>query len=293
MSEEQSMASVGSSASGEGSDPGIGGVAAPWASGAPMAATRGKYYRNARLLMVALMLGLGGWFIKDGFYSYPKANEDAIKKARDNGETDKFDKDGKFVGKPEHSDTDIALQKVLGFLLIPVGFGYLFFFLNKSRGAYRMEGDVISIPGHPDFRVAEVQRVDKRLWDRKGIAKVDYKTAAGATGTVTLDDFIYDRPPTDAIYYRMLMGFEYGGPDHEYYVQSAYWAAEEYLKTPMEKKPMGGVDEMAYRLLDNTEDWKKAYTELSKAYDPATNSNPEAVERFNELAAAFEEHHRG
>jgi hypothetical protein len=268
-----------------------GGGGAPWI-GAPVAATRGGYYRNARLLMVALMVGLGGWFIKDGFHSYPKANKDAEEKARTNGETEKFDKDGKFIGKPEHSETDILLQKVLGLGMVPAGLGYLAFFLHRSRGAYRLDGYVISIPGHPPFRISEVQRVDKRLWDRKGIAILDYRNDAGQSGSVTIDDFVYDRTPTDILYYRTLIGFEYGKPDDEYLVQGAYWAADEYLRLTTDKQPMGGVDEMAYRLLDNAEDWGKALKLLSSAYDPETNPDAEAVERWKELAETFNAHHQ-
>ena len=41
------------------------------------------------------------------------------------------------------------------------------------------------------------------MWDRKGIAWIKYKTADGQTGEMRLDDFLYDRPPTDAIYERV------------------------------------------------------------------------------------------
>ena len=79
------------------------------------------------------------------------------------------------------------------------GIGLLAWTLYNSRGAYRLSGDVLSAPDHPDVPLASITQIDKSKWDRKGIAKLDYELATGQKGTVTLDDFVYDRPPTDRI----------------------------------------------------------------------------------------------
>jgi hypothetical protein len=167
---------------------------APSAPLGPVAARAGSYYRNARYLITALLILGGLWFGYDGFKKYPAENAEFAAKPENQ------DSSGKFIGKPLHSDLDIAIQKVLCVALPLIGVGFLAFVLHKSRGAYQLNGDVVSLPGHPPFRLSEVTGLDRRLWERKGIAKVDYTTADGRTGRATLDDFIYDRKPTDQIY---------------------------------------------------------------------------------------------
>ena len=44
-----------------------------------------------------------------------------------------------------------------------------------------------------------ITAIDKRQWDRKGIAYVDYEVN-GTHGRLKLDDFVYEREPTDRIY---------------------------------------------------------------------------------------------
>lgn len=155
----------------------------------PVVAKAGAYFRNARYLMVLLMVGLGGWFLKDGFYAYPKDNADR-----------KAAPEAKRAEMKEHSDLDILLQKLLGFALPPIGLILLARWLHMSRGRIILDNGVVSIPGHPPFALDDVTKLDKRLWDRKGIAYVEYQTSNGVTGRATLDDFIYDRKPIDLIY---------------------------------------------------------------------------------------------
>ncbi|MFN4244185.1 MAG: hypothetical protein ACK4PI_13220 [Tepidisphaerales bacterium] len=157
-------------------------------------ARAGRYYRNARYIMVALVVGFGIYFLYDGFIGYPAKNEAERQKPENLNER------GEFIGKLPHSEWDILLQKILGFALPPLGLAYLGFILYRSRGEYRLEGTTLHLPGHPPFELDDVIAVDRKLWDRKGIAKVTYQTPQGVTGTATLDDFIYERKPTDQIY---------------------------------------------------------------------------------------------
>jgi hypothetical protein len=75
--------------------------------------------------------------------------------------------------------------------------------IHKSRGVYRLAGQTLSVPGHPDIQLDDITRIDKQKWDRKGIVYLYYTTQAGQSGVIVLDDFIYDRPPTDEIYSRI------------------------------------------------------------------------------------------
>jgi hypothetical protein len=147
----------------------------------PIVARAGQYYRITRYIMTFVLFLYGGWSIYDGFYSWPRwpishPNE-----------------------KPK-SDTDIMFNEVLGLALPPIGLALLIRSLYLSRGEYRLEDDVLYVPGHPPVPLDKIQKIDRELWDRKGIAFIDYQVVGAKAGTITLDDFLYDRPPTDEIF---------------------------------------------------------------------------------------------
>ena len=96
-----------------------------------------------------------------------------------------------------HSESDILLQKRLAIGLPIVAIGFLIWALYNSRGAYRLVGNTLRVPGHPPLQLAEIEEIDRHKWDRKGIAYLKYATASGRKGRLRLDDFIYEREPTD------------------------------------------------------------------------------------------------
>ena len=152
-------------------------------------ARAGRYYRNARYLMAVICLGLGAWFAYDGWVGYPAENA----KAREQG----------FETVP-HNDLAVRLQKQLAAGLPLVGVGILAWMLYRSRGEYRLEAQTLHVPGHPPVPLDNVRQIDKSKWDRKGIVHLEYEVP-GSTGLrrLTLDDFVYDQKPTDAILVRI------------------------------------------------------------------------------------------
>lgn len=170
----------------------------------------GQYYRNTRYLMCALLVGAGLWFGYDGWKGWPEHNREVaevkrrISDAESAGDQNAAAAARTELGKmdEEKSSSDILLQKVLAVSLPPVGIGLLAWALYNSRGRYRLAGRTLHVPGHPPVSFDQITRLDKRLWDRKGIAFVDYE-AGQAKGTIKLDDFVYDRVPTDQIYERI------------------------------------------------------------------------------------------
>src|SRR6185437_3286037 len=169
-----------------------------------------SYYRMTRYTMVFVLLGMGGWFGYDGFKGWPDENLriadvnrqfDAAMKTTNFQLQDKLKADPLRV-KPLRSHTDIFFQKLLGFALPCVGVAMLAWALRRSRGEYRLAGTTLTVPGHPPIQLQDVFNIDKQLWDRKGIAYLDYNRA-GRKGRIVLDDFIYDRDPTDEIYKRV------------------------------------------------------------------------------------------
>ena len=181
----------------------------PPLSTGPIVARAGRYYRNARFLMVLGLLIMAGFFMYDGYVRYPAQNKmiDQIAAEIDKLPTGSptwvdLDQKRQKLGAKK-SDTDLGLQKVLGFALPVAAVAYLLFFLNKSRGEVRFENDILTAPGHPPVPAADIQSVDSKLWKKKGIAVVKY-TTAGKSGSITLDDFVYQQGPIDAIYERLV-----------------------------------------------------------------------------------------
>jgi hypothetical protein len=162
-------------------------------------AKAGRYYRVARYMMTLLLMAYGAWSIYDGFVSWP--NWTVTHPAE----------------KPK-TQTDIMLNRVLGVLLPPMGLIVLGWALYNSRGEYRLEHGVLRVPGHPPVPLEKVQAINREMWDRKGIAYVDYdlteaqvRSKAGAPvsysgvskaarGTLKIDDFVYEREPADLIF---------------------------------------------------------------------------------------------
>lgn len=175
-------------------------------------ATAGRYYRNTRYVMFVLLVGMGIWFGYDGFVNWPAVNvkvralKDQQHRAELAGDQDRIGQlNAELKTLTERTDTDIMLQKVLACALPLLGLVVLARAIHNSRGEYRLSGTKLSVPGHPTIDLDDIKSVNNDLWDRKGIVWLKYETAAGAAGGVMagesrLDDFVYDRPPTDAIY---------------------------------------------------------------------------------------------
>jgi len=185
---------------------------------AEITAKPGSYYRNTRYIMAIACIGMGLWFGYDGFINWPQGNikfeqiKDDLNKAQsqlkdagnDQALRNKLDQDIRTLSEEQkkyrfHTNTDLGFQKFLCFTLPPLGIFIVALALYKSRGKYKLAGTTLSTPGHPDIQLDDITHIDKRLWERKGIAYLDYESKGG-NGTIVLDDFLYDRTPTDEIF---------------------------------------------------------------------------------------------
>jgi hypothetical protein len=145
------------------------------------------YYRLTRILLVVMFVGMGSWFAYDGWVGWPEENRKA---------------EAEPTRYKHHSTTDLVLQKVLGCTLVPAGIALLVWTFYHSRGSYRLiVGRTLSVPGHPHVPLTSIVRLDKRLWDRKGIVWIDYELPGDPLPKMLmLDDFVYEREPTDTIF---------------------------------------------------------------------------------------------
>jgi hypothetical protein len=176
----------------------------------PIVAGPGQYYRNTRYIMAALTVVMGFWFGYDGFVRWP-AEVATIQKIKSQQDSARASGDDVTVARlgtemknySNHSDMDILLQRILAFSLPPLGICLLLWALHNSRGQYRLADEILFVPGHPPVPLAAIRELDQSAWDRKGIAKVGYELPDGRAGKAKLDDFVYDRAPTDLIYDRV------------------------------------------------------------------------------------------
>ena len=154
-----------------------------------------------------MLVGSGLWFAYDGFIGWPRENQqiaDLIKekevalKAHD--DTRYATLEAQIRKLKQHSDTDIMMQKLLAFSLPPLGLVVLGWALYYSRGVYRLQDNQLTVPGHPPIPLDAIRSIDRTDWDRKGIAWINYELPNGITRSACLDDFIYQRKPTDEIF---------------------------------------------------------------------------------------------
>jgi hypothetical protein len=167
-------------------------------------------YRLKRLVIVIMLVGSGLWFAYDGYIGWPRENQrlaelkkeqEAARKANDDSKVIQLATQIKNIheGTP-HSDTDLMMQKLLAFSLPPLGLFVLGWALYHSRGIYRLQDNQLGVPGHPPIPLDAIRSIDRTDWDRKGIAWINYELPNGIARSARLDDFIYQRKPTDEIF---------------------------------------------------------------------------------------------
>ena len=151
-------------------------------------ARAGRYYRNARYLFCSICLGYGIWSCYHGFYAWPAENLAAQIAAQ----------------RIPHAGLAIPLNRILGIFLPTLAAAILAWTLYNSRGQIRLHGPTLSIPGHPPIPLDAITRIDKRRWEHKGIAVIEYQLPnATNPSRFRLDDFVYQRDPIDSILSRI------------------------------------------------------------------------------------------
>ena len=172
-------------------------VDAPGSAGDIVAKPSG-WYRAKWALVGVMALAYGWWSLYDGFVKWERENQQAIQGAIDQGKPP--------PEKLPHNQLGIQLNRLLGIVLQPAGCFLLFWAFYSSRGEYRLSGgSTLHAPGHPPVSLERIREIDKSKWDRKGIAYLTYEVPGPAAGTkrLKLDDYIYEREPTDRILERI------------------------------------------------------------------------------------------
>jgi hypothetical protein len=157
-----------------------------------------RSFRMKRYVIVLMLVGMGLWFCYDGFYNWPNEKREA----------EALEKSQLIPSHKPHSDNDIFANQLLGVALPPLGLLALAWFLYGSRGEYRLSGQTLHVPGHPPIAVDAITQIDKSKWERKGVATLRYQPAGGGSSErqFRLDDYVYERDPTDLILKRLEAG---------------------------------------------------------------------------------------
>jgi hypothetical protein len=167
-------------------------AASPDPTGSPEIVARPAWdYRLKRVGLVIVALGLGFYFLYDGYVGYPKANAEAAEKR----------------AKIPHTDGDIQLQKVLGYCLPVAALALLARWMFRSRGQVRLADDTLFVPGAAPIPISAMKSIDEanlNRWKRKGIVDIPYQLP-GMTepALVRLDDDPYQPAPMGEIFRRI------------------------------------------------------------------------------------------
>jgi hypothetical protein len=164
----------------------------PTPSNGPLVARADFQYRWRVYAIFILLFGYGLWSARDGFIKWPEEN-------RQNEEKIKLHE----KAEAPHNYASILINQVLGVVLPGVSLPLFIWLMYRSRGAYRLEGNTLYLPGRQPIPVEKIQSLDKSRWDKKGIAVVEYQDSLGASQTATMRDMVYERRTTDLIVERL------------------------------------------------------------------------------------------
>ena len=172
----------------------------------PLRATVSPRYVRWLALISAACLFMGGWFLFDGLWTYPRQRERALEYQRLKTEN----RLGKWaslaqergwpaedLGKPK-THGDIVGQVAFVMLMAPPGLICLFCFLRaRSRWIESTETGLRASWGQ-QLQFDQITSLDKQQWNKKGIAKVVYREGS-RTRRLVLDDWKFESVATKAI----------------------------------------------------------------------------------------------
>jgi hypothetical protein len=158
-----------------------------------------------RLTVVGLFcLGFGLWALYDGKVTYPNQRKRALA-FQEHEEQGRLEEWTQYTaergwepydpGEPK-TESEITVQFVM--FVVAGGAGLLVLIhVLRCRGRW-IEMDETGLRTSRGQTVAfgQITEIDKKKWDKKGIAKLQYQEN-GRDSVLTLDDFIYERPTTD------------------------------------------------------------------------------------------------
>ncbi|MEM7456455.1 MAG: hypothetical protein AAF456_19070 [Planctomycetota bacterium] len=172
-----------------------------------------KFLLKFLIISIAL-LGYLLYCLYDGLYAYPKELERAegyaaIKSIEDDAERDErwkeitTENNWKYVPvpkPPEEVEWSITEQFIQAALCAIIALPLLIWYFRKKSSWVESDGSSLSSSWGQKFSFEDVQEIDKKKWDKKGIALIKYQDG-GEEETFKFDDLAYDRKVMDQILY--------------------------------------------------------------------------------------------
>ena len=188
-----------------------------------------------RFLLIAIVCyAFGLWSLYDGVVSYPKERERAqafeqIMASSDDDlnrqtEWESLAKEkGWKLAPPKKSvseiESDIQWQYGMALVSAIAGTILLVNYLRTRNSWVELAGNRIQTSWGEAFDINNIEELDKRRWQKKGIARVQYRDDQGRIRRFVLDDFKYDRKAMDGIIREIESGIDrqriVGGPTQE------------------------------------------------------------------------------
>ena len=158
--------------------------------------TLSRQWRNRMLLQTAFFTGFALWFFYDGTFTYPKHNERVAQfaTAKERGETADW---REFAGKrgwpgqdhpARYSPGEIKTQFVLGAVSAEIGLMVFVWFLISRKLKMTCDGQTVCGVRSQEVPLDAFVGVNRRKWDRKGIAYAFYEEN-GQRRRMTIDDY--------------------------------------------------------------------------------------------------------
>ena len=184
-------------------------------------------YSRKFLIMGICAIGFALWCLYDGLINYPAKRErhfveyrsffkDEQRRTMTVGEFEAVANHDERLKWDEYSHTngipsgpDIVTQYIMATVMSLAGL-YLVSLPLRARGRW-IEGTDTGIGSSwgENVRYDEIEEVNKRKWRSKGIAKLTY-VSGGKRRSFVIDDYKFERYPTDAILYELEQRIDLG-----------------------------------------------------------------------------------
>lgn len=208
-----------------------------------------KSSKNFLFRMALLTIFLNGgalWFLYDGIVTYPNQRERALKCLEFKEKNpDQWKNEWKAYateqgwsnedpGEPKE-EIEFIFQYVMAGIVAPFGILFLVIFIRASRRWIELNETGIRTSWGRELEFRQIVALNKKQWQKKGIAKIFYDDN-GRKRRVVLDDCKYDVEPTKAILIEIESRIGYdkitGGPPED--VEQAEPQAEEHAEQSTE-----------------------------------------------------------
>ncbi|HMP79006.1 MAG TPA: hypothetical protein PKD54_06105 [Pirellulaceae bacterium] len=167
-----------------------------------------------RFLLIGLAcLGFCAYCLYDGLYAYPKHRLEpvlAYAELEKEGKTDRWievaQENGWDEAKPKKSveevHADIIWQYVMAVISVLFAIPILGLYFRARWSWIEGTATGINTSWGVAFDYDQIEQIDKKRWEKKGIARILYQSDGNKKWFV-LDDFKYQRQPADAIMARI------------------------------------------------------------------------------------------